>query len=134
MTSWKIGIPMVAVAVWASLRLHPPGSNRFSVTALPGFALFFVFNSIKAGAQVALMALRPRIKLQPAILDIPLQLEDEAAQIFLASLLSLLPGTLSAGLVEGGLKLHVLDDRLPTKQSVLEAELQIARLLKLELR
>ena len=66
--------------------------------------------------------------------DIPLQLEDEAAQIFLASLLSLLPGTLSAGLVEGGLKLHVLDDRLPTKQSVLEAELQIARLLKLELR
>lgn len=126
--AWLIGSITLAGAVAASLWLQPPGRYRFSITGLLAFSAFFLMKSIKGGAQVAAMALRPRLDLHPDVLEIRLRLPHEAEQVVLASMLSLLPGTLSAGLEENCLHLHVLDSRLPIEQQVRAAEERVARL------
>lgn len=126
--SWGIGVPAVALAVALGMRLRRPGASAFFLSRLPRFLAFFLFKSIKSGLQVAAMALRPRLDLQPAMLEVELALSGESARVFLVSTLSLLPGTLSCGLDRQRLQLHVLDRRLPVWRDVRQAEAQVARL------
>lgn len=77
------------------------------------------------------MALRPRLRLDPALFEIPLRLPPGPAAVLLTGTLSLLPGTLSVHLEGTTLCLHALDARLPIKQEVRAAEARIARLLQL---
>lgn len=130
---WAIGAVTIALAVAVSLRLRAPGARRLYVMRFPGFLIFFILHSIKAGVQVAGMALRPRLDLQPAILEIDLRLPEERARVFLAGTLSLLPGTLSVGLDGSRLLLHVLDRRMPIEQEVRNAEARVARLFRISL-
>lgn len=120
--SWGVGLATIIVALAFSLRLRPPAVRRFSLARLPRFFLYFLVQSVKGGIQVARMALRPRLDLQPAMLEFELRLADEPARIFLASVLNLLPGTLSAGLDGSNLHLHVLDGRLPVEREMRHAE------------
>jgi multicomponent Na+:H+ antiporter subunit E len=131
--AWIVGMIAIALAVGLSLHLMPPGTRRYSIVGTLGFAGFFVLRSVKAGVQVAAMAVRPRLDLHPAMLDITLRLPEEAQRIFLVGTLSLLPGTLSAGLDGNRLRLHVLDRRMPIEQDVRSAEERIARMFRLEL-
>lgn len=131
--AWIVGMVTIALALGLSLRLLPPGTHRYSIVGILGFIAFFVMHSIKAGVQVAAMAFRPRLDLRPAMLDITLRLPEEAQRIVLAGMLSLLPGTLSAGLDGTRLRLHVLDRRQPVEQEVRGAEERIARMFRLEL-
>lgn len=131
--AWLIGSIAVVGAVAASLRLQPPGEYRFSIAGFLAFLVFFVVQSIKGGTQVAAMALRPRMDLHPDVLEIRLRLPHEVEQVFLAGTLNLLPGTLSAGLEENHLQLHVLDSRLPIEQEVRTAEERVAHLFGIAL-
>lgn len=126
--AWLLGSITVAVAVSASLRLQAPSGRRFPIAGLAACLIFFLAQSVRGGTQVALMALRPRLDLQPAMLEIRLRLSHETEQAFLAGILSLFPGTLSAGLDGNRLKLHVLDARKPVEQEVRAAEERVARL------
>ena len=83
--------------------------------------------------QLVWKALRPRPDLRPVVLDIPLRLPEGGARLFLAATLNLLPGTLSAGLQGGHLRIHVLDQRFPVEAEVRAVETRIARLLGLPL-
>lgn len=131
--SWLIGLLTVALAVLVSLRIMPPQGDRIAFSALPGFLAFFVWRSIKGGFQVALISLKPRLELLPAMVVIRLRLPEEPGRVFLASMMNLLPGTLSVGLKGDCLRLHVLDRRLPIEAEVRDAEQRIARLLKIAL-
>ncbi len=128
-----VGVGSIILTVVASIMLLPPEEYHFSLTGLPGFLLFFLTQSVKGGTQVAIIALRPQIKLYPDIVEIPLRLADEGARVFLANTMNLLPGTLSVGLDGKRLHLHVLDQRQPMESNVREAEKHIARLLKVQL-
>ncbi len=127
-----IGAVSVACAVTASLVLQPPRRSRISLKELPFFLGYFLMQSIKGGVQVATTAMRPRLDLHPATLEFRLHLPDESARIFLACILNLLPGTLSAGLTGDRLLLHVIDMRLPIEREVRRAEAHVARLLGVE--
>lgn len=129
--SWGVGLISVALALGASLWLSPPGRGRFSSTGLLRFTGFFLIQSVKGGIQVAIMALRPRLELAPAILELPITLPAGPARVLLLNTLSLLPGTLSVGLEHDVLRLHVLDGRLPIEAEVHTAQAHIARLLEL---
>lgn len=125
---WFVGLFTIVAALALSLRLHPPGDHRIRIAALPAFLAFFVTRSVAGGMQVAAMAMRPRMQLRPAMLEMHLRLPHETERILLASMLSLLPGTLSAGLDGNLLHLHVLDAHMPIEQEVRDAEARIARL------
>jgi multicomponent Na+:H+ antiporter subunit E len=127
--NWGLGLAAVVLAVAASLVLSPPGPGRFSGAGLAAFAGFFLIQSVRGGVQVAAMALRPRLDLAPAILELPLGLPPGPARVWLVATLTLLPGTLGVGIAGDRLRLHVLDRRRPIEAEVRAAEARIARML-----
>lgn len=128
-----VGAVTVSAAAAASLLLYPPSATGISLAGLAGFAAFFLLRSLRAGTQVAAMALRPRLALAPAILTIPVRLQGDAELALLSATLNLLPGTLVAGSTPNHLLVHVLDARRPVEADVRAAELRIARLFRVAL-
>ena len=126
--AWWLGAAGVAAATWASLRLVPPGGRGIRAGALLAFLGFFVWNSVRGGWQVALLALRPRPDLAPAVLELALDLPPGAPRLLMLNALSLMPGTLGVRLDEATLRLHMLDARLPVEREARVLEARIARL------
>lgn len=131
--TWGLGALVVIAALTVSLRLLPPGPHHISLLSLLSFSIFFIVRSMIAGTQVAGYALRPRLDLQPVMLDVQLRLKHEPERVFLASTLSLLPGTLTASLEGRMLRLHVLDRRMPVEEEVRDVERRVARVFCSEL-
>lgn len=125
--AWGLGTVFIFFTLIVSFRLLPAGPRRISLRGLLAFAGFFIMRSVVAGTQVALIALRPRLDLRPVILEIPTRLQDVSERVFLASTLSLLPGTLSVGLEGRILRLHVLDERMPAQEELQAVEKLVAR-------
>ena len=127
--SWLVGIPVVLLTLMTSLSLSPPPSLRISPTGALLFFGFFLAQSIKGGLQVALIALHPRMDVQPTELDVPLRLAHGPGQLLLAGTISLMPGTLAVGIEDGRLHLHVLDRRIAAESELRATEARIARMI-----
>jgi len=125
---WALGGVAILAATWASLVLLPPTAQRIHVAALARFLAFFISNSVRGGAQVALLALRGSTALQPDIVTLPMQLPPGGPRVLLAYTLGLMPGTLSVDLAGDILYMHVLDARLPVAAEVQALEDVIARM------
>lgn len=126
--TWWLGAVGVAAASWASLQLAPPGALNVRILPLLNFLAFFVWNSLRGGVQVAFMALRPRPDLAPALLELELGLPPGTPRVLMLNTLGLMPGTLGVRLDATGLRLHVLDARLPVAAEARALEAHIARL------
>lgn len=109
--SWLLGVPAVVFATWTSLRLMPSVAWRLALTAVPGFITFFIVHSLRAGVQVALLALRGR--LSPTVIELELSLPPGGPTLAMAHLLGLMPGSLGVRLEGSRLRVHVLDAALP---------------------
>jgi len=125
--TWWLGAIGVVAATWASLRLAPPRGHRLRARALLAFAGFFLWNSVRGGAQVAWYALRPRIGIAPILHDFRTVLPAGAPRLLLLNALGLMPGTVGVRLDDDTLRLHVLDANLPTPHEVRALEAHIAR-------
>jgi multicomponent Na+:H+ antiporter subunit E len=123
---WLLGSVAVVAATWASVALWPPAAHGMRLAALPGFLAFFLVNSVRGGWQVALMALRGRTALEPAFLELPLNLPAGAPQILLTNVLGLMPGTVGVELADDRLRLHVLHQGLPVVAEARALERRIA--------
>ena len=132
--SWLVGIPVVVFATVVSLRLQSPVPRRFSLPGALRFAVFFIHQSFRGGWDVAKRALSPAMPLNPALLTYRLRLRDEPAQVLLVNVISLLPGTVSAGLENGVVTLHALDGGPATLAETKALEDRIAALFSLELK
>jgi multicomponent Na+:H+ antiporter subunit E len=130
---WAVGLPVIALAVAASHFLQPPRQLRLRPLGVLRFTAFFLVQSLRAGFDVALRALRPRMRLAPALQEYRLQLPAGPARVFLADTMSLLPGTLSTELRDDYLCLHVLDARLPVEADLRQVEVRVADLFGLTL-
>ena len=126
--SWGVGGVSVILALATSLVLMPPGKGSFSPLGFVAFVGFFLVHSVKGGFQVAAMALRPRLDLAPAMLDLPIALPPGPARVMLVNTMALLPGTLSVRIDCDRLRLHVLDRRLPIMEELRAAEAAITRI------
>lgn len=126
--SWGLGAIAVAAALWASVRLLPPASGRISLAGLIAFLGYFIWNSVRGGAQVALIALRGRQALQPDMLEMQLSLPSGAPRILLVNALGLMPGSLGVRLEGDRLRLHVLDARMPIVAEARALEARVARI------
>lgn len=105
--SWYVGVPVVVIATWVSLKLVP--GFALSLSAVLRFIPFFLWHSLRGGVDVAQRALLPRLAIEPGMVDYHWRLPAGLARVFMANIVSLLPGTLSAELGETTLHLHVLD-------------------------
>lgn len=107
--SWWIGVPAVACATIVSMVLLPP--SGIILREVIGFVPFFLWHSLKGGADVARRAFYPRMPIAPELIEYPLRLPPGLSQVALINITNLLPGTLSAGIEGQVLKVHVLDSR-----------------------
>lgn len=126
--AWALGAVGVAAAVGSSLVLLPPRPRRLRLSSVPAFVGFFLWHSALGGAQVAAIALRIRTDLHPALLELPLAVPAGAPRILMATVLGLMPGSISVRLADGRLRVHALDERLPVAASARALEARIARL------
>lgn len=126
--AWRFGGPVILLAGAASMWLQPRRRIRIRARELPRFLGFFFWQSLRAGFDVAFRALQPRRPLSPAVLEYPLSLPQGPARVLLADTVSLLPGTLTAGLEADRLIVHVLDARLPMRESLSQVEERVAAL------
>jgi len=106
-SSWWIGAPAVLIALSCSIALLP--ATCFNWLELLRFVPFFLLRSLLGGMDVARRAFPRRIPIAPILIEYPLRLPPGAAQVFMINTVSLLPGTLIAGLENNKLNVHVLD-------------------------
>ncbi|WP_200279609.1 Na+/H+ antiporter subunit E [Rhabdochromatium marinum] len=133
--SWLIGVPSVAFATWASVRLataHQTAEHRrpgFCVQHLPAFVAFFLLASVRGGIDVTRRILARPLAIAPGFLTYRTALRHPGARIFFLDLVSLLPGTLSADFTEPDhLVIHALDTHGENDQELMQLEHQVARL------
>jgi len=128
-----IGIPAVGVATWASAWLTPTAAWRWSPVGTARFAGFFIAHSAWGGMDVAWRALHPRLPLAPGFQTLRLRLPPGTARVFLVNVVSLLPGTLGAGLQGDTLTLHVVDTTAPVERNLRKVEERVAAMFRLSL-
>lgn len=127
LADWPLVSLFALLATTSSLVLLPPASVRLRPLGLVRFLPYFLWQSLLGGLDVARRAFSPRLPLSPGFTEYPLKLRSEAARVFFVWTVSLMPGTASTELLEGTLKLHVLD----TAQGVAKLkglEARVARL------
>jgi multicomponent Na+:H+ antiporter subunit E len=117
------------VATWASLRLWPPGAGGLRLSALPGLALRFLWQSVVAGWDVATRAFSPTPRVRPGFVVYPVGFPPGPARNFFTTLTSLLPGTVPAGEEGGRLLYHCLDVEQPVVAQLAAEEAELARVL-----
>lgn len=90
--------------------------------ALAKLLIFFFSEMVVANVQVAWIILRPRLRVQPALMRLPIELERDLSIATLAGMISLTPGTLTVDVSEDRrtLLIHCLnvDDTEATKQFI----------------
>jgi multicomponent Na+:H+ antiporter subunit E len=131
--SWLVGVPIVTVATWVSVRLVPAVRWRWSLRGALQFGAFFARQSLLGGIDVAGRALHPGLPIRPGFASAPMRLPHGAARICLINVISLLPGTLAVDMEGDTLTLHTIDDRLPVVESVATLERYVAAMFALEL-
>jgi len=75
------------------------------------FGLIYLWEVAFSTFRLALIVLRPQIKLNPRFVEVPLDLQQELPRFLFACLISMTPGTMSVGLDpdRGILVVHLLD-------------------------
>lgn len=129
---WWMGIPVIVLAVTASFALLPP--SRIVWIRLLWFVPFFLVQSIIGATDVGWRAFHPRLPIAPDLVQYPLRLSSELSQVFMANVVSLMPGTLSAELDGRLLTVHVLVSRPGIFSKLEKLEQRIAHVYGEQLR
>jgi len=129
--SWQVGVPVVLLATLVSVALLP--RVTWSLSGIARFAPFFLWQSLRGGADVAWRAFHPGMPIVPDLVEYPLQLSSGLPRVFMADTVSLLPGTLSAELGENSLTVHVLDKRKDFLSELEAVEYSVARMFGVSL-
>ena len=130
--SWGAGALAVVGATGMSLMLAPPrGGKPLALWPMLCFAAYFIAHTTRAGVQVALLALHPRLPLAPACLEIPLRLPPGGARNLLLYVCTLMPGSLCVSVGATSMRVHVLDRRLAHGAAVRALETRIAAIWRL---
>jgi multicomponent Na+:H+ antiporter subunit E len=103
-----LGALAAAAAAWCSLLLAPPSVRRPNAPALALLVLRFPWQALRAGIDVARIALDPRRVPTPGDISWTPRLPPGAARDAFLAYASLLPGTLPAGEDGEAIIIHAL--------------------------
>lgn len=106
--NFAVGLMAAGGLLWLMRRSMPAdvsaqrpgvGSILRRAGAFVGFSLFFIWSLIEANVRVAIDVLRPRPRMEPAVVAVPLDGFSDAEVTLLANFITLTPGTLSLDVV-----------------------------------
>lgn len=114
-----VGIVATGLATWVSLALIPAHGGRWRPLAVVRLCLRFLRDSVVAGVEIAVIALRPKMGLKPGVIEFPSRLPEGASRAFFNSYSSLMPGTLAVEPAENGNpQFHCLDVDKPVEEEM----------------
>lgn len=122
-----VGAVAVPVATWLSLRFLP-GPRHLKPWRLLGHMPAFAGGSLIGGLDVARRALMPAMPLAPGWVEVPVRLPD-GGRVALGAELSLMPGTLAAGVRGDRLLIHLLDTEAGFETAIPREEAAIAAMI-----
>ncbi len=131
-SSWWFGAAVVIIATLVSLAMHRAGPS-VRLGGLMFFIGFFLWQSLRGGADVAVRAFDPRLPLAPAFVTYRLRLPPGAARMLMVGSVSLLPGTLSVEVEDERLQVHALTAGPAIEESLRRLEDAVAGLFGLRL-
>lgn len=107
------GLALAVVLLWLLPLPLPPAPDRAVVRAGPllRFTARFAVDLVVSSVQVAVLAVRPRVRLRPAVVAVPVRGASDTLLTVLADAISLTPGTLTIEVdrQSSTLHVHVLD-------------------------
>jgi multicomponent Na+:H+ antiporter subunit E len=106
--SLPYGLAASGVATSLSLSLYPANLPGLVAWRLVLFLPRFLMQGIVGGVDVAGRAVGPQV-VNPGWVSFPLRSRDDAANVLLGGVISVLPGTLAAGPGDGTVDVHVLN-------------------------
>ncbi len=116
-------------ATWASLHLLDPAAGRLRYGRLLALLPHFVWESVRAGIDVARRVFDPRLPLNTGFVAVPLALPPGLARNTYATFTSLLPGSVPSGETEAGIVYHCLDISQPVVEQLHEEERRLAEVI-----
>jgi multicomponent Na+:H+ antiporter subunit E len=128
--AWGFAVAGVLAATVAATIAGGP-ERRWSPAGVARFVPFFVGQSIRGGVDVALRAVWPARDIHPGTMRYRTRLPVGPPRIFLAKVLSLLPGTLTCDLEGDTLTIHLLDTGSHAGRSPAIVERRVARVFGL---
>jgi multicomponent Na+:H+ antiporter subunit E len=128
LNSWLIGAPAVLVAAALSMNLRGGQSFRLRLRGLLPFAAFFLGESLRGGWDVARRVYHRRLPLDPGFIRFQSTLPPGPARHLFVNAVSLLPGTLSAGIDENHINIHAIDKGGGVEESLRDLEQRVSRL------
>lgn len=136
-SAWIYATVLVPVATAVSLvTLRPrrwdgsPVRRGWAAVCLGGW---FIWQSLRGGADVAVRSLRRTVAVDPVRMRVPVRLTSRRARVLLADISSLTPGSLTVDLVEDALEVHVLHREIPVRDTVARLERLVAAVFGEEL-
>ncbi|MBD3896269.1 Na+/H+ antiporter subunit E [Halomonas sp. ML-15] len=125
-SAWAWGVPVILIT---ALAMPLSGLSRLHLPACLALCPVALWLALRGGVQVALLACRPRLDLHSAVIDHRWScLPEGPGRLFMASLINLIPGTLTVRLAADRLVVHVLHLTPATTRDLAVLERRIARL------
>jgi multicomponent Na+:H+ antiporter subunit E len=132
--SWLLGVPACFLAGAASAKLSRAATHGPRLAALPSFVFYFATASWRGGVDVANLALARHCRLDPRMVRYVSRLPIGPARSLFCFTISVLPGTLVAGVRPDHLAIHCIGTRGVAEAELSELEERIARLFAIDLR
>lgn len=121
-----LGMIGVGLATAMSWRMIPVGVWQWRLWPLLRFGPYFLRQSFWGGLDVAWRAMRPRMDVEPVVIQYRLRLKLEPARVFFLWMVSLFPGTAGVDLRKDEAWVHVLDESFADQEKLRELEERIA--------
>lgn len=130
-SGWYLGVPTILLATGTAAALNTrPWTLRLQHA--PAFLLFFLYNSLRGGWDVARRTLRRSAPVAPVWARHELQSADPGVHLALSAIVGLLPGTLASHFDETHLHIHLLDGNTNWQETVQRLEQLLIHLTSAE--
>ena len=122
-----VGMLATIAATWASLHLLPPETGRVRFGRMLLLTPRFLWQSLKAGVDVAGRAFAPGLPLHTGFVNYRTGFRRGQARNNFATITSLMPGTVPAGESPDSIEFHCLDTTQPIVAQMADEERLLAR-------
>jgi multicomponent Na+:H+ antiporter subunit E len=120
-------ILFLATTTVISMYTVPPGQWVISPLGVVRFFPYFLITALRGGWDVARRVFFRTVPTDPDFITIEHD-RDPRKTLILVWVISLLPGTASAGITEDNIVVHVLDKKLPVTEEILELQNRINKI------
>lgn len=126
------GVPVCLLTVAISHAVWRRSGRRVRLTGLLGYVPGFLWRSFKGGVDIGWRVVHPRLPVSPVFVTHDCRDADETGQVLFCDVISLMPGTLGAGLRGRKAVVHLLVDEPRTRRLIDEEEARVSAVLAAE--